>query len=205
MILYYDEKIKDKIDEYWRDEKDIVPYPENEFEISSIIQELNDYAKDNNISFKARSLNRSFDELQENDKFHFFLTTPEDCYNSNRKSNFDDIGLSLYESVYGEKFSPEILKTNPEGFLETKNPFEYLAAITYALDNEKDLPIALIGSNKNVSPVAEKMVGVKHYCTYVNENGERQNQEIYAITDGFVAKTIQDLKDDTDKMNCRTR
>lgn len=73
------------------------------------------------------------------------------------------------------------------------------------MDNGGELPIALIGSNKNVSPVAEKMVGVKHYCTYVNENGERQSQEIYVITDGFVAKTIQDLKDDTDKMNCRTR
>lgn len=166
---------------------------------------MSDYAKDNNIPFEARPLSRRFDELQENNKFHFFLTTPENCYDSNRKSNFDDIGSKLYESVYGEKFNPEILKTNPEGFRETKNPFEYLAAITYSLDNEKELPIVLIGTNKNVSPVAEKMVGAKHYCTYVNENGERQSQEVYAITDGFVAKTIQDLKDDTDKMNCRTR
>lgn len=201
VVLCYDEDIQNKMDEYWKDEKDIIPYPEKEFEVFDFLNELKDYAIDHNIPFKVLPT-KNFEEVSDHNKFPIFITTRENCFSPNYETDLDRCGLELYKRLYGKDFKPESLEKNSESNCKTQNPFEFLAAIDDAL-NRKNLSIIYECNNKNLSPVAEKM-GIRYICSYVNGE-ECFKKGAYAITENFLNKTIDDLKEEDLKTNDKIR
>lgn len=198
MVLYYDEESSRRVSEYYNDDKDIIPFPEEEIRTLGIIRELNDYARDHNIPFKAISTSKDFDTIQEPGKCKYFITTQDKCFDSDYKTNFDDIGTEIYKELYQKEFDVNILDKNPNRLCKTQNPFEYLAAVTNALENEKELSLVYEANNKNVSPMAEKMTGCLYYCSYI-DGEEHYSQKVHAVTDGYIQDTLDKLREEAEE------
>lgn len=204
MILCYDEELSRRASEYYNDDKDIIPFPEEEIRTLGIIQELNDYARDHDIPFKAISTYRDFDTIQNSEKCKYFITTQDKCFDPDYKTKFDDIGTKIYKDLYQKEFDINVLNKKPNGLYKTQNPFEYLAAATNALENEKELSLVYEANNKNVSPMAEKMTGCLYYCSYI-DGEEHYSRKVHAVTDDYIQCTLNKLREEAEENKNQTK
>lgn len=204
MVLYYDEELSKRVSEYYNDDKDIIPFPEEEIRTLGIIQELNDYARDHDVPFKVISTSKDFDTIQDPGKCKYFITTKDRCFNPDYKTNFDDIGTEIYKDLYQKEFEINNLNRNSEELYKTQNPFEYLAAVTNALENEKELSLVYEANDKNVSPMAEKMTGRLYYCSYI-DGEEHFVQKVHAVTDDYIQCTLNKLREEAEENKNQTK